>query len=62
MKRVDKIKLMIGDKVRCKSWRELKQIAFHLSAEGYGVQVIGYRDMTENVLTISALPERGFYD
>lgn len=58
MKRVDQIKLMIGDKVRCKTWKELKQIAFHLSAEGYGVQVIGFHDMSENILTISALPER----
>ncbi|MBR6507461.1 MAG: hypothetical protein IKT37_07680 [Clostridia bacterium] len=58
MKREDEIRLKIGDKLRCKSWKELKRIAFHLSSEGYGVQVIGFHDMSENILTIAALPER----
>ena len=59
MKREDQIKLMIGDKVRCKTWKELKALALQLSAEGFGVQVIGFHDMSENILTISALPEGG---
>jgi len=61
MERVDNIKLAIGDKIRCKNWRELKQIAFQLSTEGYGVQIIGFKDMDETVLTIAALPERENY-
>ena len=44
--------------LRCKNWKELKKIAFQLSTEGYGVQIIGFRDMDETVLTIAALPER----
>ena len=62
MKREDKIRLQIGDRIRCKSWKELKQIAFELSSEGYGVQVIGFSSMSENILTIAALPEREHYE
>lgn len=48
----------IGYKIRCKSWRELKSIAFKLSSEGYGVAVIGFANINECVLTITALPEK----
>ena len=60
MKREDRIHLMIGDRIRCKNWKELKKIAFQLSAEGYGVQIIGFRDMDETILTIAALPEQTY--
>ena len=49
--------LQLGDKIRCKNWRDLKKTAFKLSSEGYGVEVIGFSDMSEDILTITALPE-----
>ena len=51
--------LQLGDKIHCKNWRDLKRTAFSLSTEGYGVEVIGFSDMSENILTITALPEEG---
>lgn len=54
---VDDVKrnsLQAGDKIHCHSWRNLKQIAFALSSEGYGVAVVGFADMSDNVLTITA--------
>ena len=50
--------LDIGTRIKCKSWRELKNYAFSLSSEGYGVTVIGFADMSDNVLTITALPDK----
>lgn len=49
--------LEIGDRIKCKNWRDLKTTALNLSAEGYGVTVIGFQDMADDVLTITALPE-----
>lgn len=49
--------LQLGDKIHCKNWRDLKKTAFQLSSEGYGVEVIGFSDMSEDILTITALPE-----
>lgn len=49
--------LQLGDKICCKNWRDLKKTAFQLSSEGYGVEVIGFSDMSEDILTITALPE-----
>ena len=49
--------LNIGDRIRCKNWKELRQVALSLSAEGYGVSVLGFADMSDDVLTITALPE-----
>lgn len=46
----------VGDKVRFLSWKSLLRKAFQLSSFGYGVAVIGFSDMSENVLTITALP------
>lgn len=50
--------LEIGTRIKCKSWRELKNYALCLSSEGYGVTVIGFADMSDNVLTITALPDK----
>ena len=50
--------LDIGTRIKCKSWRELKNYAFSLSSEGYGVTVIGFADMSDNMLTITALPDK----
>ena len=50
--------LEIGTRIKCKSWRELKNYALRLSSEGYGVEVIGFADMSDNVLTITALPDK----
>ena len=50
-------KLSIGDRICCKNWKDLKNTALGLSGEGYGVEVIGFADMSDNVLTITALPE-----
>jgi len=49
--------LNVGDRIHCKNWKDLKRTALQLSAEGYGVTVIGFADMADNVLTITALPE-----
>ena len=49
--------LEIGDKIKCKSWQDMKITALNLSAEGYGIAVIGFSDLQENILTITALPE-----
>lgn len=48
----------IGEKIHCKNWKELKAKALALSAAGYGVEVIGFGDMSADILTITALPER----
>ena len=50
--------LKAGDKIHCHSWKDLKNTALNLSGEGYGVSVIGFGDMSDNILTITALPER----
>ena len=50
--------LNIGDRIHCKNWKELRQVALSLSAEGYGVSVLGFADMSDDILTITALPER----
>ena len=49
----------IGDKIPFVSWKRLLNMAFTLSSKGYGVSVIGFNDMSDNVLTITALPEGG---
>ena len=50
----------IGQKIHFRSWKKLKEKAFQLSSEGYGVSVIGFGDMSDNVLTVTAVP--GFRD
>ena len=49
--------IMVGDKMQFSSPRELRRWALSLSADGYGVAIIGYHDIHENILTIVALPE-----
>jgi len=48
----------VGDRIHFDTWRELLNRAFALSSVGYGVAVLGFSDMADNVLTITALPER----
>ena len=47
----------IGQKLCFKSHKALMTMALYLSSEGYGVAIIGYHDMYEHILTITALPE-----
>ena len=47
----------IGDEIECLSSRDLRQKALSLSAKGYGVAVIGFYNINEHVLTVTALPE-----
>ena len=49
--------LQVFDRIKCKNWQDMKITALNLSAEGYGIAVIGFSDMQEYVLTITALPE-----
>lgn len=51
--------LQEGDKIQCKDARDLRYWALNLSAQGYGVAVIGYHDIYEHILTITALPVDG---
>lgn len=49
--------LQPGDRIHCHSWKDLRNTAFHLSSEGYGVGVIGFSDMSDNILTVTDLPK-----
>jgi hypothetical protein len=49
--------LEVGDRIYCKSHRDLKTTALHLSSEGYGLAVLGFQDIDDNVLTITSIPE-----
>ena len=49
----------VGDKLKCASFRELKSYALEISSLGYGVAVLGFSDMSDNVLTITAAPGGG---
>ena len=51
--------LNVGDKIHFKSWKKLLATALDLSSLGYGVAVLGFADMSENVLTVTALPTEG---
>ena len=55
----DERDLKLGDRIKCKNWKDLKNTALFLSAEGYGVTVLGWADISEDILTITALPEEG---
>ncbi|MBR4490052.1 hypothetical protein IKP13_05390 [bacterium] len=56
MEKEKKSFLKVGDRIHCRSWKDLKSSAFQMSAEGYGVSIIGFGDMSENVLTVTAVP------
>ena len=47
----------VGDRLYCRTWKDLQKQALLLSSEGYGVSVIGFGDMSDNVLTITAEKE-----
>ena len=47
----------LGHKILCLSSRDLRLRALNLSSNGYGVAVIGFKDIDEHILTITALPE-----
>lgn len=49
--------LKAGDRIHCRNWKDLQTTALSLSAEGYGVAVIGFQDMSDDVLTITEVPE-----
>jgi hypothetical protein len=43
-----------GDKIQCKNWKDLRRTALILTSIGYGVSVIGFSDMSDDILTITA--------
>lgn len=53
----DERDLRLGDRIKCKNWKDAKRTALQLASEGYGVSVLGFGDMAEDILTITALPE-----
>ena len=48
--------LNLGDKIQCKDNRDLRRWALQLSSDGYGVAILGYHDIYQNILTVTALP------
>lgn len=48
--------IRIGDRIKCKNNRDLRNTALLLSTDGYGVAVFGHADLFDNVLTVTALP------
>lgn len=44
----------VGDKIQCKDWKDLRTKALILSTYGYGVSVVGFSDMSDDILTITA--------
>lgn len=50
------IEYKVGDKIHFVTWKSLFRRAFQLSSCGYGVAVIGFSDMSDNILTITAVP------
>lgn len=49
---------VIGDKIKFNSHKALLAKALHLSAEGYGIGILGYHDMFEHILTILQVPDQ----
>lgn len=49
--------MQVGKRISCRTWHELKVKALYLSSIGYGVAINGFKDMSDNVLTITAMPE-----
>ena len=48
---------VVGDKIKFDLHKALLSKALHLSADGYGIGILGYHDMFEHILTILAVPE-----
>lgn len=48
----------VGKRISCRTWDDLRVKALYLSSIGYGVAVNGFKDMSDNVLTITAIPEQ----
>ena len=48
-----------GQRIAFRTWKELRSTALSLSSKGYGVAVIGFDDMSDNILTVTALPDKG---
>lgn len=46
-----------GDKIHCLSWSDLRTTALILSSKGYSIAVIGFGDMSDDILTVTAVPE-----
>lgn len=49
----------VGKRISCRNWYDMRVKALYLSSIGYGVAVDGFKDMSDNVLTITAIPEEG---
>ena len=49
--------LHVGDRIQCKNKQDLQHTALMLSTDGYGIAVFGHRDIVDNVLTITEVPE-----
>ena len=47
----------VGDKIHCVSWLDVRTTALILSSKGYGVAVVGFSDMSDDILTVTAVPE-----
>lgn len=50
-------RFQIGQRLQFNSHSKLMAMALYLSSEGYGVALVGYHDMYEHILTITALPK-----
>lgn len=48
---------IVGEKIKFSTYKSLLIKALDLSAAGYGVGILGYHDMYENILTILQVPE-----
>lgn len=47
----------LHERVQCNTFQELKTTALILSSKGYGVAILGFADMSDDILTITAVPE-----
>ena len=47
-----------GDKIACRNWKDCKDTAFYLSSLGYGVGVLGFEAIQDNIITILEVPGR----
>ena len=59
MKNNETDRLYEGQRIAFHSYGDLKRAALVLSSKGYGVAVLGFSDLSEHILTVTALPEKG---